>query len=96
VDTNAVSFERLARGFLGRASEAAEADVGAPFDARVVDSIDLAHHSEGEIALENLISNLYEYEIPVTERERHDLLAFAGAWKLRDRDRSLIDSISSA
>ena len=67
--------------------------MGGPFDARVLDSIDLAHHNEGRIGLENLCSNLDEYEVAVSEQERSALLAFGDAWGLGEGDRRLIESL---
>lgn len=89
-EASADAFERLAGGFLGRATEHAEAQMGAKFDPRVLESIDLAHHGEGLVGLENLCSNLDEFEIAVTDVERNGLLVFADAWDLGDRDRQLV------
>lgn len=96
MDTSASAFGLLLRGLLGRASPEAEAEMGVPFDARLLDSIDLAHHNEGLVGLEILCSNLDEYEITVSEQERHALRAFADAWGLGDRDRRLLDSLGDA
>jgi hypothetical protein len=96
MDTSANAFEQLLRGFLGRASAVIEAEMGAPFDLRVLDSIDLARQDEGLVGLENMCSNLDEYEVAVTDQERHALLSFADAWNLGDRDRHLIESLASA
>lgn len=90
VNHPAAAFEILARGLLGRASERTQADMGASFDARVLDSIDLAHHNEGLIALENLCSNLHDFEVHLTDYDRRGLLTFADAWGLGDRDRALV------
>ena len=89
-ETRADAFEQLARGFLGRATERAETEMGARFDPRVLDSIDLAHHNEGLIGLENLCSNLSDFEIAMTEHERTVLLVFADAWNLSNRYRSIV------
>ena len=70
--------------------------MGASFDDRVLDSIDLAHHNEGLIGLENLCSNLYEFEVAVTEDERALLNHFADAWELGERDRRLLKLLRGA
>jgi hypothetical protein len=89
-ESSADEFEHFARGLLGRATGKAEADMGANFDPRLLDSIDLAHHDEGLIGLENLCSNLHDFEITVTDDERTALLVFADVWDLGDRDRRLV------
>jgi hypothetical protein len=95
IDTSPETFEQLLRGFLGRGSAAAEIDMGSSLDTRVLDSISLGHNSEGLIGLENLCSNLDDYEVAVSEQERNALLAFADAWNLGERDRSRIKSLRS-
>ncbi len=62
----------------------------AEFDPRVRDSIDLAHHGEGLIGLENLYSNLSDFEVALTTDERVVLQRFADAWALGDRYRALV------
>ena len=83
-------FGTVARSLLGRASVSAEAEMGAPFDPRVLDSIDLARHGEGLIGLENLCSNIDDYEVALTATEREALLRFADAWQLGDRYRRIV------
>lgn len=95
-ETSVTAFEALARQFLGRASPTTEPTTGAGLDDRVLDSIDLAHHNEGLIALENLCSNLHDFEVAVTDEERAALVTFADAWRLGDKDRRLIELLSSA
>jgi hypothetical protein len=96
MDTSATAFEQLVRGFLGSASKDMEAEMGAPFDSRVLNVIDLAQAGEGVVGLEILSENLDEYEIELTEGQRRALLAFADEWNLGDRYRRLIESLRSA
>lgn len=91
-----MAFEALGTRLLGRASADVEAAMGARFDDRVLESIDLAHHNEGLIGLENLISNLHEFEIAVTEEERSGPVAFADEWRLGERDRRLVKLLRGA
>jgi hypothetical protein len=58
---------------VGRASEAAVADVGASFDERVQQSLELIAAGESVVALENLVENLYEYDVPLGPGD-HDQL----------------------
>lgn len=66
-DNQAVSD--LARRFTGRASAPAEAKVGAPFDARVVACVLEADAGEPALALEDLASNLFEYDVDLALTE---------------------------
>ena len=89
-ESRADQFEKFARGFLGRATERAEAAMGTRFDPRVLTSIGLAQHNEGLVGLEILCSNLDEFDVAVTDDERSTLCVFADAWGLADRDRLLV------
>ncbi len=90
MDTSGTEFEHLARSFLGRASAAAEREMCDAFDRRVHASIDLARHGEELLGLENLCSNLNDYEIAVTDFERSALVRIADGWPLDEHYRHLI------
>src|SRR5687768_17550324 len=90
MDSTADAFEQFARGLLGRATEQAEAEMGDPFDRRVLVSIDLAHHNEGLVGLEILCANLADYAIALSDDDRTELARFADEWRLGDSDRELV------
>jgi hypothetical protein len=74
------SFRRLGLGLKGRASTAAESEVGASFDARIDDSLDLADHSEALVGFENLASNVYEFRVGISDEELRTFENLAAAW----------------
>lgn len=56
---------------------------------RVLDSIELARYVEGLVGLENLCSNLADFDITMTDEETRHALAITDLWGLSDRDRKL-------
>ena len=69
-----LTFESLVEGLRGRAAQAHRVT----FDDRLADL--LVRAGERCIAVEHLCSNLYEFEVPVTEREHAALGQFAARW----------------
>lgn len=76
------SMRELAEGLRGRASLDAERAVGAPLDPRIDDSMSLLDHGERGIGLENLLSNIYEFDVALTENEVDVIEELAKAWGL--------------
>ena len=66
-DNQAVSD--LARKLTGRAAEPSEAEVGAGFDARIEACVLAADAGEPALALEDLASNLFEYDVDLALTE---------------------------
>jgi hypothetical protein len=64
---------QLMHDLKGRATPDADSMVGAPFDERLDDSIELVRYGEEGVALENLIQNLYEYDVTITQDEATQL-----------------------
>jgi hypothetical protein len=81
---NTKSFRRLGLALKGRASTATEQQVGASFDARVDDSLDLVDHNEAVIGFENLASNVHEYGVAISADELRMFEKLAKAWDIRD------------
>lgn len=66
-------FRAFCLSLIGRASDLVESAYGASFDARVEDTIDLIDHNETVVGLENLLSNLAEFEINLSILEKKKL-----------------------
>ena len=71
-----LTFESLVEGLRGRAAQAHRVT----FDDRLADLLVLVRAGERGIAVEHLCSNLYEFQVPVTEREHAALGQFAARW----------------
>jgi len=67
-------IEDVIRSFYGRATPDLEAAVGAPFDPRLRYCLEAAQAGEDVLAFENLCSNLYEFNVPISAEE-YDQLA---------------------
>jgi hypothetical protein len=74
-DKTSVALRALAEGFRGRSSPEADHLVGAPLDDRIAMAVDLIDNGEPVVAFENLCSNLYEYELPISADEHQQLAA---------------------
>ena len=72
----------LAHSLSGRATHDSEAALGASFDVRVADSLDLATNGEPGVAFENLAQNVYEFDVPLTESEYRASAEIGGALML--------------
>ena len=70
-----MALRALAEGFRGRSSPEADHLVGAPLDDRIAMAVDLIDNGEPVVAFENLCSNLYEYELPISADEHQQLAA---------------------
>lgn len=71
---DAGALSSFAQSMKGRASAAAVSSVGASFDARVDHSLEAIAAGEGVVALQDLIANLYEYEVTIAPEDLHALL----------------------
>ncbi|MFD3404589.1 MafI family immunity protein [Kribbella sp. NPDC058693] len=69
----------------GRAAQGSEAAMGASFDVRVADCLDLAAHGEAAIAFENLAQNVYDFDVPLTESEYRAFAETGGLLRLSPR-----------
>ena len=76
------TLRMLAHSLWGRASHDSEAAVGASFDVRVADSLDLAADGEPGLAFENLARNVYESDAPLTEPEYRAFAQIGGSLRL--------------
>jgi hypothetical protein len=59
----------LTNGLCGRAPVGSETAVGDSFDLRVADTLDLIEHGELGVAFENLVQNVYEFDVPLSPTE---------------------------
>ena len=73
----------LAHSLWGRATHDSEATVGASFDVRVADCLDLAAHGEPGVAFEILAQNVYEFDVPLTESEYRAFAEIGGSLRLK-------------
>ncbi len=73
---------RFCLSLLGRASEEVERAYGASFDERVGDTIDLIDHNETVVGLENLLSNLADFEVNLSIDERAELEQLIDAYQI--------------
>jgi hypothetical protein len=79
-------FDELCDAFVGRATSQAENEVGAAFNPRLQHSRTLVEAGEGAIGLEDLASNLYEFQIPLSAEQAEVIAQLATAWGIaRDR-----------
>ena len=69
----------LAHSLWGRATHDSDAALGASFDVRVADSLDLVAHGEPGVAFENLAQNVYEFDVPLTESEYRAFAEIGGS-----------------
>lgn len=66
---NRQHLRALAHGLRGRASAPSEAEAGASFDPRVADTLDLIECGEPKVAFENLVQNVYEFDVTLSQAE---------------------------
>lgn len=76
-------LRRLAHSLRGRAAPDTEAAVGASFDVRVADCLDLMDHGEPGVAFENLAQNVHEFDVPLTESEYRAFAEIGGSLRLK-------------
>lgn len=72
----------LAHSLWGRATHDSEAALGASFDVRAADSVDLAAHGEPGVAFENPAQSVYEFDVPLTESEYRAFAEVGGSLRL--------------
>ena len=78
------TFDELASALRGRASSRAEETVGASFDRRIADALDLVEHGEAPLGFDTLVSNIYEFDLPISENEFARFQQVALAWGVAD------------
>ena len=85
-DADKALFSQLCDALAGSASSEAEAEVGAGFDKRLEHARVLVQAGEGVLGIEDLASNLYEFEIPLSAEQASVIEQLATTWGV-ERDR---------
>lgn len=72
---------------------ASEASVGSSFDTPIGDSLDLAASGEPRVALENFLSNLYEFDVAISAQEYDTLAALARRLQVPEAQWTFIEEL---
>ncbi|GIG93046.1 hypothetical protein [Plantactinospora endophytica] len=75
-------FERLVEALSGRADVQAEAEMGAPLDPRLADSLVDVMAGEEQLGLETLCVNALDYRVRLTGEEYAVITDLARRWDL--------------
>ncbi|MGX7673781.1 hypothetical protein [Plantactinospora sp. DSM 117369] len=73
-------FKRLVEALSGRADARAEAEMGAPLDPRLEDSLVDVMAGEEQLGLETLCVNLLDYRVRLTGEEHAVITDLARRW----------------
>ncbi|MFG1871685.1 hypothetical protein [Micromonospora arborensis] len=84
-------FQRLVEALSGRADAQAEAEMGAPLDPRLADSLVDVMAGEEQLGLDTLCVNVLDYRVRLTGEEYATITDLAECWAL---DVRVIDGLS--
>ncbi|MEV6964046.1 hypothetical protein AB0M47_02945 [Hamadaea sp. NPDC051192] len=84
-------FQRLVEALSGRADAQAEAEMGAPLNPRLTDSLDEVMAGEEQLGLDTLCENVLDYRVWLTVDEYATITDLARRWGL---DVRVIDRLS--
>ncbi|MET8260462.1 hypothetical protein ACFYPG_23040 [Micromonospora sp. NPDC005553] len=78
-------FQRLVEALSGRADPQAEAEMGAPLDPRLADSLVEVMAGEEQLGLDTLCANVFDYRVRLTGEEYATITDLADRWDLGAR-----------
>jgi len=84
-------FGRLVEALSGRADAQAEAEMGAPLDPRLADSLVDVMAGEEQLGLDTLCVNVLDYRVRLTGDEYAAIIDLSGRW---DVDARVIDGLN--